>query len=126
MGISPSLPAWLPPDMNDSGVGLGSDEVASLQSALALDRAEIRRLIADKKSLLHAHASEIEELTRQLNIALRSRPCTSDVSSESVILLLERLLAGKRIVSEAQYQLFTQWAGEDGPFGGHRGSWPRG
>ena len=27
--------------------------------------------------------------------------------------LIELLLAGKLIVSEAQYQLYTQWAGED-------------
>ena len=71
---------WVPSDLDDSGVDLGTDEVASLRSSLAHESAEIRRLIADKESLSAAHTSKVGELTRQLNIALRGRPCTSDPS----------------------------------------------
>ena len=57
-----------------------------------------------------AHASEVHDLTKQLNNALNGCPCTSDLSSESVILLLEQLLVEKSIVSDTHYQLFVEWA----------------
>ena len=93
--------------VNDSGVSLGEDFL-ELEDQKSADRVLILKLRQESAVMKTLHAEQLADMEGKLNRALRGTTY-GDVSSETMFLLFEKSLSGKRVISEEDYKEWEEW-----------------
>ena len=98
------------PNMNistDSGVHL-SDETVELQAQLMREQNKNLNIMLETERMKVEHTRYSADMESKLNKALRGTTF-GDVSSETTLILLEKSLKGKRIISEEDFISWEAW-----------------
>ena len=93
--------------VNDSGVSLGEDFL-ELEDQKSADRVLISKLRQESAVMKTLHAEQLADMQGKLNRALRGTTY-GDVSSETMLILFEKSLSGKRVISEEDYKEWEEW-----------------
>ena len=93
--------------VNDSGVSLGEDFL-DLEDQKSAERDIILKLRQESAVMKTLHAEQIADMEGKLNRALRGTTY-GDVSSETMLILFEKSLSGKRVISEEDYKEWEEW-----------------